>query len=252
MEIIFLGTGTSTGVPQIGCHCSTCTSTDTHDKRRRTSALVKTGGKNLLIDCGPDFYAQALALGDEMLVDAVLVTHSHYDHVGGFDDLRPFCINGPVPVYAREDVLTDLRNRIPYCFKEHPYPGVPSFDLNQITDKPFHIDGIEIMPLRIWHYKLLISGFKIGKMAYITDAKTIDDTVIESLRGIDTLIINALRIKPHMSHMSLSESLEIISRIMPRQAYLIHISHDMGQHEHVSKLLPKNVHLAYDGLRIIV
>ena len=252
MEVIFLGTGTSTGVPQIGCNCATCTSTDARDKRLRTSVLVKTGGKNLLIDCGPDFRTQALNAGEKMQLDAVLVAHSHYDHVGGFDDLRPFCAQNPLAVFARKDVLTDLKDRIPYCFKEHPYPGVPSFELHEISDYKFNIGDIEIQPLPVWHYRLLINGYRIGKMAYITDAKTIDDSVIESLKGIDTLIINALRIKPHMSHMSLAESLAIVKQISPKRTFLIHISHDMGLHANVSQILPAGVCLAYDGLTITI
>ena len=149
MKILFLGTGTSTGVPQIGCCCSVCTSGDARDKRYRASALVEVEGKHLLIDCGPDFRSQILTV-DNPQIDAVLVTHSHYDHVGGFDDLRPFCAVHKLPVYARADVLTDLRNRIPYCFGEHLYPGVPTFELHEITDEPFNFEGIEILPLPVW------------------------------------------------------------------------------------------------------
>lgn len=251
MKILFLGTGTSTGVPQIGCKCPVCTSNDPHDKRLRASALIEVEGRHLLIDCGPDFRTQILTVKNPQ-IDAVLVTHSHYDHVGGFDDLRPFCATKPLPVFARGDVLADLRNRIPYCFMKHPYPGVPTFDLHEITDAPFTFEGIEIEPLPVWHFKLPIVGFRIGNMAYITDAKTIDDATLCRIAGIDTLIINALRIEPHMSHMSLSETLAVIQRVKPRRALLIHMSHQMGLHSEASALLPDGVQLAYDGLEITV
>lgn len=251
MEILFLGTGTSTGVPQIGCHCRTCTSSDPRDKRYRASALVTVQGKNLLIDCGPDFRSQMLTV-ENPHIDAVLVTHSHYDHVGGFDDLRPFCFDKPLPVYARGDVLTDLRNRIPYCFREHRYPGVPTFELREIHSEPFTHEGIEIEPLPVWHYKLPIVGYRIGDMAYITDAKTIDDATIDRIKGIDTLILNSLRPEPHMSHMSLSESLAVVERVKPRRTFFTHMNHRMGLHSESPRLLPEGVKLAYDGLRLTV
>ncbi len=250
MEIEFLGTGTSTGVPQIGCKCATCCSSDMRDNRLRTSAIVRTGKHNILIDCGPDFRTQMLRTSNQWL-DALLVTHSHYDHVGGLDDLRPYCFDGPFPVYAQDNVINDIKARLPYCFKENLYPGVPTFKMIKAdSTHPIDLNGEIIQPIPIWHYKLLINGYKIGNLAYITDAKTIDEEVIESLKGIKVLVINALRIRPHLSHISLSESLEIIGRIKPQRAYLIHLSHDMGLHENVSKLLPANVSIAYDGLKV--
>lgn len=252
MKLKFLGTGTSTGVPQIMCDCQVCRSEDEHDKRLRASALVSVGSVNLLIDCGPDFRTQMLRSGSPKL-EALLITHSHYDHVGGVDDLRPYCSLGDgFPIYCRPDVAEDLRNRVPYCFAEHPYPGVPAFNLYEIGTKPFKIGDIEIKPLPVLHYKLPIVGYKIGSLAYITDAKTIDDCTIEMMRGVDTLVINALRIKEHISHMSLSQSLEVIARVEPRIAYLTHLSHDMGLHDDVSSRLPENVKIAYDGLSIYI
>ena len=246
MEIEFLGTGTSTGIPQIRCKCKTCTSIDPKDKRLRASAIIRTKGQSLLIDCGPDFREQMLRASDEK-IDALLLTHSHYDHVGGIDDLRPYCL-GPFPIYAQKNVLTDLKNRIPYCFSNNPYPGVPSFELHEIDSTPFMIADVEIEPLEIMHYKLSILGYKIGNMAYITDANYISDTTISKIEGIDLLIINSLRFKHHISHFSFSESLEMISRIKPKKALLIHMSHDMGLSSETSKLLPPNVEFAYDGL----
>lgn len=252
MEIEFLGTGTSTGIPQIKCQCEVCKSNNPRDKRLRCSAVVRTGGLSLLIDCGPDFREQILRASSQKL-DALLVTHSHYDHVGGVDDLRAYCQPSRFDIYAQEDVLNDLRNRIPYCFKEHPYPGVPQFNLHAITLEPFTIGDVLIEPLRVMHYKLPILGYKIGNMAYITDAKEVPDETINKIRGIDTLIINALRIEEHISHMSLSQSLATIARIAPRRAFLIHLSHDMGLHDYVSQnLLPPGVEIAFDTQIITV
>lgn len=252
MKLKFLGTGTSTGVPQIMCDCKVCRSEDEHDKRLRTSALITVDGVNLLIDCGPDFRTQMLRAGSPK-IEALLITHSHYDHVGGVDDLRPYCsIGDGFPIYCRPDVAEDLRNRVPYCFAEHPYPGVPTFNLYEIETKPFKIGDIEIKPLPVLHYKLPIVGYKIGNLAYITDAKTIDDCTIEVMRGVDTLVINALRIKEHISHMSLAQSLAVIARVEPRVAYLTHLSHDMGLHDEVTSRLPENVKIAYDGLSIYI
>lgn len=246
IELEFLGTGTSTGVPQIGCNCEVCKSTNPKDNRLRASAIVRTANLNILIDCGPDFREQILRASSDKL-DALIVTHSHYDHVGGIDDLRPYCKNGSFPIYCQKDVIDDLHARIPYCFKEKLYPGVPKLELKEIGLEPFDIGSVTIRPLRIFHYKLPILGYIIGNMAYITDAKTIPDETIEQLKGIDTLVINALRIEPHISHMSLSECLDKIKEIAPRRAYLIHLSHDMGLHDEVSKMLPSNVEIAYDG-----
>lgn len=247
MEVEFLGTGTSTGVPQIKCDCKVCKSQDSRDKRLRSSAIVRIAGVSLLIDCGPDFREQILRASDND-IDALLITHSHYDHVGGVDDLRAYCVPDKFNIYAQDDVICDLKNRLPYCFKEHPYPGVPQFIMNPISAyQPFCIKGVEITPLRIMHYKLPILGFKIGNLAYITDAKDIPQETIERIKGIDVLIINALRIEPHMSHMSLQECLNVVSIVKPGHTYLIHLSHDMGLHSEVSdKLLPPGVEIAYD------
>lgn len=251
MRLRFLGTGTSTGVPQIGCTCPTCLSTDTHDKRLRASALLTIGGRNILIDCGPDFRQQIIDAGTPDL-DAALLTHSHYDHVGGIDDLRPYCHHrqGGFRIYCRPDVARDLRERVPYCFRQNPYPGVPTFDIHEIDSAPFSIDGIDVTPLPVMHYKLPIVGFRIGPLAYITDAKTIPDKTIDLMRGVDTLVINALRIEDHLSHMTLQEALDVIYRIHPAHTYLTHMADKIGRHAQVDAELPDGVHLAYDGLTI--
>lgn len=256
MELTFLGTGTSTGVPQLRCGCEVCRSTDPRDSRLRTSALVETGGKRILIDCGPDFREQMLRHGvrsvDDRL-DALLLTHQHYDHVGGIDDLRPYCygMEPGFPIYCQGDVARDLRARLPYCFSEHPYPGVPRIDLHEIkAGIPFQAAGVEVLPLGVNHYLLDILGFRIGALGYVTDAKRIPDATVEALKGVDTLVINALRHTEHISHLSLEEALEMVRRIGPRVAYLTHISHQLGLHAEVEPALPEGVRLAYDGLKI--
>lgn len=252
LEIEFIGTGTSTGVPQIRCQCPVCQSTDPHDKRLRCSAIVRYEGKRLLIDCGPDFRQQMLTASNNDL-DALLVTHIHYDHVGGIDDLRAYCANGDFPIYARQDVIDDLHARLPYCFAEHLYMGVPRLAVMPIKENvPFNIGDVEILPLPVMHYKLPILGYRIGPLAYITDCKTMDDSVVERLQGVPLLVINALRKREHLSHMSLDETLALIERIKPGRAILIHMSHDMGLHARVNQELPAGVELAYDGLIVQV
>ena len=252
MKITFLGTGTSTGVPQIKCNCEVCRSSDPRDHRLRSSVLVETPHANLLIDCGPDFREQILSAGSPDL-DALLVTHSHYDHVGGIDDLRPYCytLNG-FPIYSKHDVVEDLRTRMPYCFLDNPYPGIPTFKINEIDPAtPFHINGLEVTPLPVLHLRLPILGYRIGdNMAYVTDCKLMPASTIALIHGIDTLVINSLRIKDHPSHMNLEQTLELIERIAPRRAYLTHLSHDMGLHAAVDPVLPQGVSIAYDGLTL--
>ena len=249
LKITILGSGTSTGVPQIGCQCEVCRSSDSRDKRLRQSALLEWHGKRILIDCGPDFREQILNTGDAHL-DALLITHIHYDHIGGLEELRGF---SNFPIYARRDVIDALHQRLSYCFSEHPYPGVPHFDLVEINDQDaFDCAGIMIEPIPVYHYKLPILGFKIGDLAYITDCKTIAQEQIERLRGVPVLVLNALRFKEHISHISLSQALEIIEQIKPGRAVLIHMSHGIGLHAETTKLLPPDVELAYDGMSIIV
>ena len=252
LEIEFLGTGTSTGVPMLRCHCSVCLSDDPRDKRLRTSAIVRYQGVRLLIDCGPDFRTQMLRASDDNL-DAVLLTHIDFDHVAGMDDLRAYCFERPMPIYARADVVRDLHQRIPYCFSSHPYPGVAQFEEHVIGDEPFLVDGVRVEPIPVMHYKLPIVGFRIGPLAYITDAKTIADDVVERLNGVPLLVINSLRLTgEHLSHMCLDETLGIIERVKPEKAYLIHVSDRMGLHADTSRVLPPNVELAYDGLIVKV
>lgn len=248
MKIRFLGTGTSTGIPQIGCTCSACTSSDPHDRRLRASAIVTLdNGSNILIDCGPDFRSQILAAESPPL-EGLIVTHSHYDHVGGIDDLRPYCKdNRHFPTYCQADVAVDLRSRNPWSFAEKLYPGVPTFAIHEIeSGVPFEIAGEKIIPLRVLHGKLPILGFRIGRLGYITDCSNMPAETIEALRGVDTLVINALRYESHPTHFTLSQALDIIGQVRPRQAFLTHLSHDMGPEHTVD--LPLNVKIAFDGL----
>ena len=250
-KIRFLGTGTSTGVPQIGCNCSVCQSSDRHDKRYRSSILVSfPSDNNILIDCGPDFYHQILRENSPHL-SALLLTHIHYDHIGGMEDLRYYCSKGAFPVYCDSGVAKDLHNRLPYCFSSVPYPGSPSYDIHLIhAFKPFKVNDVEITPLPIKHYQLDILGFYFRNFAYITDCKEMPEKTMACIRNIDTLIINALRRTSHMSHLSLQEALDIIDKLKPRRAFLTHISHQMGKHAEIQSILPPNVQLAYDGLEI--
>lgn len=252
MRVRFLGTGTSTGVPEIGCQCDVCRSTDKRDNRLRASVIVYIEGKTILIDCGPDFRQQML--GVEFLpIDALLITHEHYDHVGGIDDLRPFCKFGDIDIYLEPYVAEALRSRIPYCFIEDKYPGVPIIALNEIGLKPFSVaGGVEVIPIKLMHGTLPIVGYRIGNFAYLTDLKTIDEEEYHKLEGLDVLVMNALRIREHISHQNLEQALEKIKKIAAKKTYLTHMNHHFGLHAEVEKILPENVFLSFDGLELEV
>lgn len=261
MKIRFLGTGTSSGIPALRCNCDTCRSGDVRDKRLRVSLLVEVrpGAKQILIDCGPDLRQQLLSAGSPDLA-CVLISHIHYDHAGGIDDLRPYTYeagDGKFPVFCREDVASDLRAHIPYAFLKDHYKGVPTFDLRIVEPfKPFDVDlqdgkaPVKIMPVGVLHGKLPILGYRIGDFAFITDCLTLPEESYEALQGVKWLVINALRPKPHFSHQSLSEALAAIERINPQHSWLIHMSHDMPPHAIAQTLLPAGVELAYDGLEV--
>lgn len=251
MKLRILGSGTSTGVPEIGCTCPVCTSDDPRDCRLRTSVLLRTDDALLLLDCGPDFREQMLRTKRLERIDAVLISHEHYDHVGGLDDLRPFCRLGEIPVYADAYTAEHLRARIPYCFVENKYPGVPRIYLEEAQPGvPFRVKETEVVPLAVMHGKLPILGYRIGRFAYVTDMLTMPEASYELLQGLDVLVLNALRFEPHATHQSISEASEVAARIGARETYLIHMSHHAGLHADTEASLPPHIHLAYDGLEI--
>ena len=253
MKITFLGTGTSQGVPVIGCTHEVCLSDDPRDKRLRSSVMIEKAGTKVVIDCGPDFREQMLRTHTSKL-DAIVFTHFHADHTAGLDDTRPFTQrNGALPIYARSDVMKSLEERFGYIFATtNKYWGAPELEQHTITGSPFKIKSLSFVPVEVQHGKLTIFGFRVGDFAYITDAKTIADSQKKKLKGVHTLVINALRIEPHPTHMNLDEALRFIDEVRPEKAYLTHISHRLGFHREVSKILPDNVFLAYDGLEINV
>ncbi len=254
MRFTFLGTGTSGGVPALGCHCAVCESTDPHDKRLRTAGLLETEDTRILIDCGPDIRQQLMPMEFNQ-IDGVLLTHVHYDHVAGIDDLRPFCVYGPIGIYADQHTGDRLHQSMPYCFGDHLYPGVPLLDLKTIEPHhPIMVGHVEVMPIQVMHALLPILGFRIGKMAYITDMRTINDTELPYLEGVETLVVNALRFKPlHYSHMTVDEAIAFSRKIGVRHTYLVHMSHDVGLHKVVNnEILPEGFEWAYDGLQIDV
>ena len=248
MRITILGSGTSGGVPEVRCKCDVCLSSDQKDKRLRASVLVEINDKTILIDCGPDFRTQALNYNIEK-IDYILLTHEHYDHTYGIGDLRPY---GDVHIYAEENVCSTVRRNFPYCFAEVKYPGIPKLTLHEITEKPFLLDDIEIIPIRYMHAALPILGYRIGNFAYITDISSIQDEELEKLKGLEILIVDALRKTPHFSHFSLEQAQEFAAKIPPKTTYFTHICHSLGRHEEVSKELPFDQHLTYDGLELIV
>ncbi|MDR1584343.1 MAG: MBL fold metallo-hydrolase [Prevotellaceae bacterium] len=250
MKITFFGTGTSQGVPVIGCKCDVCMSSDSKDKRLRASILIEICSKKILIDAGPDFRQQMLR---EKISDlnAILLTHEHKDHTGGLDDVRALnYISGkPAEIYAEKRVLDSVRSEYSYAFADSPYPGVPQMNLNTINDDiRFTVSDIEIIPIRAFHHKLPVLGFRIGDLVYITDANKIEQSEMRKIHGCKVLIINALRKKGHLSHFTLPQALEVARESRAGQTYLTHISHQMGLHKVVEQELPENVELAYDCL----
>ena len=252
MKVTFLGTGTSQGIPIIGCKCPVCKSVNVKDKRLRTSALVSVDGKNILIDIGPDFREQMLR-NDVSRLDAILVTHAHRDHVAGIDDIRPYNYyqQSPIDIYARSNAIEAIRRDYAYIFAQHIYPGLPEANLIEVSGTSvFQIGNTEVVPIEAMHKDMPILGYRMGRFAYVTDANYIAPTELDKIKGMDVLVINALRIEKHFSHFSLVEALEVIDFLKPRKAYLTHMSHEMGFYDEVSRQLPENVFLAYDGLTV--
>ena len=249
LKISFLGTGTSQGVPVIGCHCAGCSSLDEHDKRLRSSVLVEHEEQVVIIDTGPDFRQQMLSAQVSRL-NAVLLTHEHRDHIAGLDDIRAFNYiqKSPMDVFAEERVMRALNSGFPYVFAEKKYPGIPQVRMHPIRTEPFHIGAMEVLPIRMMHYRLPVLGFRIGDFASLTDANYISEPEKEKLYGVKYLVVNALRKEPHISHFTLSQAVALIEELSPRMAYLTHISHQMGPSAELEKELPPQIRPAYDGL----
>lgn len=251
MKVTFLGTGTSQGVPVITCDCEVCNSTDWHDKRLRSSVLIETDNTIIVIDAGPDFRQQMLRENVKKL-DAVLITHQHKDHIAGLDDVRAYNYTQKkfMDVYGDERVVKAIKQEFAYSFSENKYPGVPDINLILIKNQKIKVNDLEIVTIEVMHHKLPIFGFRIEDFTYITDANYITESEKSKIIGTKVLVLNALRIKKHISHFTLDEALELIVEIKPEKAYLTHISHYLGFYEVVKKQLPKNVFLSYDGLKL--
>jgi len=251
IQVTFLGTGTSIGVPVIACNCKVCTSSDPHDKRFRTSAIVEVEGRRIVIDCGPDFRFQMLKNKVDD-IDAIIFTHEHRDHIAGLDDVRAFnyILNKEIDIYGSRQVMDAIRTEFPYIFSENRYFGVPQVKINITDGRPYMIGSTEILPIEVQHNKLQIFGYRIGDFTYITDASSISEASFEKMKGTKVLVLNALRNSKHISHFSLSEALEVIDKVNPERAFLTHISHFLGLHDEVEANLPSNVRLAYDNLVI--
>lgn len=254
LRVTFLGTGTSQGIPVIGSTHPVCLSDNPKDKRLRVSVLLSWKDYNYVIDCGPDFRQQMLRHNMNHL-NGILYTHEHSDHTAGLDDIRPFFFKqGDIPIYAHKRVVKSLKKRFGYILNEKDkYPGAPSVHIKKVkNNQPFLIGDKEVTPINVLHNKLQVFGYRIGDFTYLTDVKTIKEKEIEKIKGSKVVVVNALRLEPHLSHFNLKEALAFIEKVKPEKAYFTHISHLLGFHDEVEKSLRKNVHLAYDNLTITV
>lgn len=251
IKITFLGTGTSTGVPMIACDCTVCTSTDKKDNRLRSSILVQSSTTSIVVDTTPDFRYQALRVHLTKL-DAVLFTHPHKDHIAGLDDVKAFNFfsGKAMEVYANSLTEEALKREFAYVFSDKKYPGIPDINLNTIDLAPFLIGDIPVVPIMVWHLKMPVFGYRFGKFTYITDANRIEEEEKAKIKGSDAMVINALRHKPHLSHYSLNEAIDLVKALEVPKAYLTHISHQLGTYENITKELPCDIALAYDGLEL--
>lgn len=249
MRITFLGTGTSQGVPVVACECEVCQSDDPDDKRLRTSVFIEVDGLHVLIDAGPDFRQQMLRANVKQL-DAIVITHEHYDHIAGLDDIRAFnwVQKKASDIYAEKRVQKSIKQIFSYVFASKKYPGIPQMNLHSIDEHPFLIKDVKFIPVRGLHYKLPVLGFRVGDFAYLTDMNDIDDVELAKLDGVEVLVVEALRKEDHLSHMTLQGAVDVIQKVKPRMGYLTHVSHQMGRQKDVSVELPDNVAFAYDGL----
>ena len=253
LQITFLGTGTSGGVPMIGCNCYVCTSLNEKDKRFRSSILVQSKNTNLVVDTTPDFRSQMLRENVKKL-DAVLFTHPHKDHVAGLDDIKAynFFQQKSIDVYANELTQNALHREFPYIFAHDKYPGIPSVNLHTISEKDFMVGDIPVTPILVYHLKMPVLGFRFGDFTYITDANRIDEEEKEKIKGSKILVVNALRKKEHISHFNLQEAVDLVKELKIPKAYFTHISHQLGLHDEINAELPPNIKLAWDGLKLKV
>ena len=251
LKITFLGTGTSSGVPMIGCDCEVCASTNKKDNRLRSSILVQSATTTLVVDTGPDFRYQMLRQKIKHL-DAIIFTHPHKDHMAGLDDVKAFNFLHKKPISIYADSLTEeaLRRDFYYAFTDTKYPGIPELDLNTINLEPFVVGDIPITPILVWHLKMPVLGFRFGKFTYITDANKIEESEKEKVRGSDVIVLNALRKQKHISHFTLGEAIELVNELKIPGSYFTHISHQLGRHDDIETELPEGIHLAYDGLEL--
>lgn len=250
-EITFLGTGTSQGVPLIGCHCEVCSSLDKKDKRLRSSVVIKHKGVTIIIDSGPDFRYQMLRSKTED-IDAILFTHYHKDHTAGMDDVRAYnyILGKNIDIYAEKCCMDVLKKDFDYAFADFKYPGVPEITPHIITEESFYVKGVKVTPIRGMHHKMPVLGYRIEDMTYITDMNHITNKELEKVKGTDLLIITALRKETHLSHFSLPESIEISKKVGAKRTYFTHISHQLGKYEQISSELPEGMYLAYDDLTL--
>lgn len=253
MNVTFLGTGTSQGVPVIACSCDVCTSVDYRDKRLRSSILVQWDNTHIVVDTGPDFRQQMLRERVKKL-DAVLYTHAHKDHTAGLDDIRGFNFyqRKDMPLFATSKVIEQLKLEFAYIFSAVKYPGVPQVQLHPILNQPFTVEDKEVHPIEVMHYKLPVFGFRFNDFTYITDANYISPEEKEKLKGTKVLVVNALQKEDHLSHFTLKQALDLIEEVAPKKAYLTHLSHRMGKHATVQAELPDHVEIAWDGLQITI
>jgi phosphoribosyl 1,2-cyclic phosphate phosphodiesterase len=251
MVVTLLGTGTSSGVPLIGCECEVCRSVDFRDKRLRSSIHIAVNGRSLIVDTGPDFRQQVLRLNLKE-VDAVLFTHEHKDHTAGLDEIRAYNFRSgrDIPLYGRPSVLAQLQREFAYIFAEHKYPGVPRVRINEIGNEPFDVFGVQVIPIEVMHHKLPVYGFRIGDFTYLTDLNFIPDQELIKVAGTKILVLDALQRQPHISHFTLDQAVEVAMRIGAERTYFTHISHKLGLHSEVEKELPTGIRLGYDGMQI--
>lgn len=253
LTITFLGTGTSTGVPMIGCGCYVCTSPDEKDKRLRSSILVQSATTTIVVDTTPDFRQQMLRI-DNKLLDAVLFTHPHKDHTAGLDDVRPynFFLGKSIDIYANSLTEEALKREFAYAFSDFRYPGIPEINLVTIDDAPFVIGDIPVQPITVWHHKMPVYAYRFGDFTYITDANRIEDKEKDKIRGSKIMVVNALRREDHISHFTLNQAINLVHELQVPEAYLTHVSHQLGRHAEVEQTLPPGIHMAYDGLTLTV